>query len=280
MVSDRLPEPIETGGEKRMKSNRKTLSSKWLKTRIAEKSASLRPHVPETKRWGRSSFEGMLRRHGLVYVKPANGSCGVGVMRAELRRRTGAVDVQSGTTRVRLASPREAYGWIERRKPAKPYLVQQGIRVLRKEGRPIDFRVVIQRNGAREWEVSGMLARVASPGKAVTNGSQGGSIYSADDVLAEQAGKSEAARIAAGFERLARETARQFALSYPRMNELGLDIAVDKRLRSWILEVNTKPDPRPFALLDDPSMLQKILELAKGYGRIFDMTVRKAKKGR
>lgn len=261
-----------------MRSRRRTITDKWTKTRIIKGSAALKAHIPDTRRLDRCAFERMLKRYGLVYVKPVNGSCGIGVMRAE-RRGSEGVAVQAGTRVARFATSGQAFRWIVRRKGKRPYLAQRGIRVIRISGRPVDFRVVIQRNRVRKWEVTGMLARVAHPRKAVTNGSQGGSIRSAREVLVSQAGRRQTERLIRGFARLARLTAKQFARSYPRMNELGLDIAVDGKLRSWILEVNTRPDPRPFVLLDDPSMLRRIVRLARGYGRICNLKVTKAKKG-
>jgi hypothetical protein len=112
-----------------------------------------------------------------------------------------------------------------------------------------------------------MLARVAPPRKAVTNGSQGGRIHPVPRLLTGAVGKQAAGTLLRRFRHMARRTAGAFGRSFPGMNELGLDIAVDRTLRCWILEVNTHPDPRPFSLLPDRTALKRMLRLARGYGR-------------
>jgi glutathione synthase/RimK-type ligase-like ATP-grasp enzyme len=259
-------------------SERTAITSKWEKTKMLVGSPALAPHVPETKRMNGRTLKKLLDRYGMAYVKPVSGSLGNGVMKVE-REAQGTYRIHAGTRQKRLSTYREAYRWIDAHKRNRPYLAQRGIRVLRFGGRPVDFRVMIQRRSDRTWEVTGKLARVAHPLKAVTNGSQGGSIYPVDRVLARKAGRTRAQRLLRTFDRLARLTARRFGRFHPRMNELGLDIAVDGKLRAWILEVNTRPDPKPFKLLPDPAMLRRIVRLARGYGQTYNLKITKARRG-
>lgn len=255
----------------------KRIVSKWRKTVILAGSAALSAHIPETMRLNSPTLERMLNRHGLVYAKPDRGSLGIGVIRIE--KRGGVYRIHEAVRIVEKDSFRHAYEWIESHRRKGVYLAQRGIRVIRHGGRPVDFRVMAQRNAGGAWEVSGMLARVAHPRKAVTNGSQGGSIHDARVPLAAALGERRADRLQRQFRRLARLVAARFDSLHPGMNELGLDIAVDAQGRCWILEVNTRPDPRPFKLLNDQSMLRKIVRLGKGYGRVYNLRVTKARKG-
>ncbi|MBB6733792.1 YheC/YheD family protein [Cohnella zeiphila] len=247
--------------------SRSTMSSKWRKTKVLTGSRRLARHVPRTEKLNERVLGSMLRRYGMIYIKPIAGSLGVGVMKVE---RIGAqVRIHAGTRKTRHASSREAYRWILRHKRKGTYLAQKGIRTLRHRGRPVDFRVVVQRNydKGRAWEITGMLARVAHPRKAVTNASQGGRIHPVPRLLAGTVGRSAAGTLLRRFRGLARTTAGAFGRAFPAMNELGLDIAVDRKLRCWILEVNTRPDLRPFSLLPDRAVLKRMLKLARGYGR-------------
>ncbi len=258
-------------------SKRTTESSKWIKTKLLEGSAALVRHIPATRRLTSSSLGRMLSRHGMVYIKPVFGSCGVGVMRIERAR--GGWAVRDGAKRRVFASRADLFGWVRKRIGRKPYLVQRGIHVLRLRGRPIDYRVVVQKGRKNGWKVTGVAARVASPRKAVTNGSQGGSIYAARSLLRRTAGKKQAKKLLSRFGSMAHATAKRFERSYPRMKELGLDIAVDRRKRAWIIEVNTRPDPCPFTRLDDRSMLRRIIRYARGYGRTYALNCTKARRG-
>ncbi|PYI52704.1 YheC/YheD family protein [Paenibacillus flagellatus] len=253
------------------------VSSKLVKTRLLVRDRELSRHVPDTREFARRVLAEMLDRYGLVYLKPDTGSLGVGVMRIEKRGRE--YRCQSGVNMFAFRSVSGMFGFVRSRMGGRRYLIQQGIRTLTREGRPFDFRVMIQKNPSRRWEPTGTVGRVARPRKAVTNGSQGGTIFRAVDLLrpfarADGADKAVLRRM----DRLARRTAARFGRAYPAMNELGLDIAVDRRLYPWILEVNTRPDPCPFTKLDDNSAIRKIVAYGRAYGRKYELTCSRAKK--
>ncbi|WP_256760619.1 YheC/YheD family protein [Cohnella sp. WQ 127256] len=254
------------------------VSSKWVKTRIIARSAFLSSHIPTTLRLTPHSLIKLLHQHGMVYVKPESGSRGVGVMRLDGAK--GKWSVRDGMKQHTFTTFGVMFKWLRSRINGKSYLVQKGIHVLRHAGKPVDFRVMIQKGRKVGWKVTGTVARVAHPLKAVTNGSQGGSIYASKALLQRIAGQKRATRILKKFNRLAYSTAHCFGQSYPRINELGLDIAVDRKHQCWILEVNTRPDPCPFTKLADSSMLRTIVKYGRGYGRSYNLTCNKARKGR
>jgi D-alanine-D-alanine ligase-like ATP-grasp enzyme len=57
----------------------------------------------------------------------------------------------------------------------------------------------------------------------------------------------------------------------PGMKEIGVDVALDRELRPWILEVNTRPDHCPFAVLQDQTMIRRIVHYGKQYGRTYKL---------
>ncbi|MFC5467409.1 YheC/YheD family protein [Cohnella suwonensis] len=250
----------------------KRVSSKWAKTKVLIGSPFLSAHIPTTRRLTRKSLKRLLAKYGLAYVKPEEGSLGIGVMRVGRR------SVQEGLRKRTFASYDEMYEWLRKRTAGKSYLAQRGVRMLKLQGRPIDFRVMVQK-GRAGWKVTGTAARVAHPGKVVTNGSQGGSIHDAGGLLRRLTDAGTAIRLQRKFKRLAKATAWRFQNAYPRMNELGLDIAVDRKRRAWILEVNTQPDPCPFTKLADASMLNEIIRYARGYGKTYALNCTKARRG-
>lgn len=74
------------------------------------------------------------------------------------------------------------------------------------------------------------------------------------------------------LKRLGLEVAAHFEQSFPRMKEIGIDVAIDRSMKLWILEVNTKPDPRLFNRLDNKQTIRRIVRYAKAYGRTMDLT--------
>ncbi|WP_308637385.1 YheC/YheD family protein [Paenibacillus silvisoli] len=253
------------------------VSSKLVKTRVLLGSKTLSKYVPATRAFSPRRLLAMLRQHGMVYVKPNTGSQGNGVIRVE-RTKRGTYRYQSGTAISRFKTFRAMRISLQRQISGRRYLIQKGIHVLRLDGRPFDFRIMIQKNPSRQWACTGTAGRVAHPGKIVSNGSQGGTIYTAAALVKPIAGGKRFIRLQRSMNRLALATAAQFGRAYPAMNELGLDLAVDRKLKPWILEVNTRPDPCPFTKLDNPRIIRRIVRYAKAYGRTYCLTCSKAKK--
>lgn len=257
---------------------KKYVSSKLIKTKVLLQNHSLIQYVPRTASLTSQRLLHMLNRYNMVYIKPVNGSLGIGVIKVEqigsnYRYRE---DIQTYTFRTF----HQMYDSIQRRIGSKPYLVQKGIIVLRHNNRPFDFRVMVQRNGEGTWDCTGVAARLAHPKRAVTNGSQGGTIYAAEEILRKVTDQAKAEEMVNQMRHIGLLTANQFGSSYPAMNELGLDVAVDRKHRLWILEVNTRPDPCPFTKLPDTTMIKTIVEYGKGYGRTYDLRCTKARKAK
>lgn len=259
-----------------MKDRRQNIPSKMAKTRVVLRSRELTRYVPVTRLFHRETLRRMLEMNGMVYVKPDIGSLGIGVIKVEKKGR--GYSYQSGTRRFNFPSFPALFRSLQQRIGRRRYLVQKGIHVLRHGNRPFDFRVMIQRGPSRRWEPTGIAGRVAHPYKIVTNGSQGGTIYPAGALLTPHGGKAGAGRIIRLMNRIARVTAAQLSRTYPALNELGLDVAIDRRLRPWILEVNTSPDPCPFTKLPDRRMIRKIVAYARGYGKRYRLVCNKAKR--
>jgi uncharacterized circularly permuted ATP-grasp superfamily protein len=154
-------------------SKKRHISSKLKKNRVLLKSRRLARHIPKTKRFSRHSLDKMLDRYKMVYLKPVNGLKGRGIMRA--KKTGGKYQLRKGTSSSVFKDVRSLYQSVRKKIRKKPYLIQKGIRTLRYHGRSFDFRIMVQKNERRKWEVSGIVGRVAPPKRIVTNRSQGGS---------------------------------------------------------------------------------------------------------
>jgi glutathione synthase/RimK-type ligase-like ATP-grasp enzyme len=218
----------------------------------------------------------------MVYIKPCCGSLGEGVIRVE-QRKTGSKKLsyryQAGTQVNIFSDYAEAYRSIRSETRGRSYLVQKGIRLLTYGGRPFDIRVMVQRNLQGKWEATGVAGRVAHPRKVVTNGSQGGTIYPVEELLNAYTGTGKCSTLISQMEEIGVKSAIRLSSAYPRLQEIGVDLALDRRLTPWILEVNTAPDPCPFTKLSDPRMLNQIIKYGQAYGRTYNLKCMKAKRG-
>ncbi|WP_036729909.1 YheC/YheD family protein [Paenibacillus sp. FSL R7-277] len=277
-----------------MKEQISRISNKLTKTTILAKKSELKRHIPETRKLSRRVLQAMLQNHQMVYIKPCCGSLGEGVIRVEqriLRSNSGAggsgadsgnarsYRYQAGTRISTFGNYNEAYQSLLAETRGRSYLVQKGIRLLTYGGRPFDIRVMVQRNLQGKWEATGAAGRVAHPQKVVTNGSQGGTIYPVETLLKAYTRSEKRKTLLAQMNGLGVKCAIQLSSAYPGLKEIGVDVALDRRLTPWILEVNTAPDPCPFTKLKDPRMLNRIVRYGTAYGRTYNLKCRKAKRG-
>ncbi|GIP38565.1 hypothetical protein J31TS4_18450 [Paenibacillus sp. J31TS4] len=257
--------------DRRDKSYTQRVKKKWDKTKALLKSRSMRRYVPRTKKLTSGRLYSMLRKYGMVYLKPNSGSSGKGVMRVERSIRNGKRVYQWRWEHHRreYGSFRELYRGLRRYTSRKPYLVQRGIHTLRHRGRVTDLRVMVQVSPRGRWETTGIIARIAHRSKVITNRSGGGSIMKAGQLFKQHMSKKSAYRLLGRLDRLGVRIARQLTKTYPGMKEIGADIALDRNRRPWILEVNSTPVVKLFGQLGDRSMYRKIVRYGRAYGRKF-----------
>ncbi|WP_169084042.1 YheC/YheD family protein [Paenibacillus sp. PL91] len=245
------------------------VTSKWAKANIMLKSDYLRQYMPPTKLFSRGSLHSMLSEYGMVYVKPINGTAGNGVIRVE-RTNTPALGYRYQLDTKAMFSPsfEHLYQRLVKKKKKRKYLVQKGIHLLKHQKRRFDIRVMVQKNLRHEWEVTGIIGRLAHPAKIVTNYHSGGTPMGLDRLMVDHATHTELEAFNNRLRKLSITIANNLQVAYPKLKELGVDIAIDTKLHPWILEVNTRPDLYIFRKLPDQSVFQKVYRYAAAYGRL------------
>lgn len=241
------------------------LRSKWEKTQALLKNSRIAGWVPETKKMTKANLQAMLGQYAMVYIKPDQGSKGIGVMKIEKSRGSDSQNYRCQTgTRVRTFSVYESLEkYVQAFCGKRDYLIQRGIHLTRFNDRPYDLRVMVQMGPQNKWETTGMVGRLAERGKIVANGSQGAESVSVDVLLP----KPHRHRLKALLKNISLTTAHHLQKLYPSIKEIGLDIAFDPHFKPWILEFNTLPEPHPFMKLKDQRMFHKIIRYGKAYGR-------------
>lgn len=269
----------------RSQSRSRRIPDKWEKTEILRGDPELKKHLPPTQILTESGLREMLKQCGMVYVKPIRGSQGRGVMKVEMNEAKAAgrpvrtYAYQLGEKRLTFPVYNTFYRSILKDAKGKVYLVQKGIQLLKHKGRPFDIRLVVQRVPRGDWKATATVGRVAHPRKIVTNGSQGGTIYPTAHLLGSCANATGRLQLLKQMDQIAVRTAKRLSRVYPGIVELGLDIALDHKLKPWILEVNNRPDHCPFTLLKDQSMLRRIIRYGKANGKVYRLRCKKAKRG-
>ncbi|UKS25186.1 YheC/YheD family protein [Paenibacillus sp. HWE-109] len=248
-----------------MSTNRaSTVGSKWVKTKVLLRNKELRKFVPETRIYTQANLHSMLNRYKMVYIKPMNGSFGQGVIRVEKRDK---YVFQSGKVIKTFQTFLNLFSSLNKSKLNRTYLVQQGIHLLTHQNRIFDTRIMVQKNPKKTWEATGWIGRVAHPHKIVTNFHNNGKPLPLDLLLNPYLKNKKKEAYIQSLRLLGYQIAKHYQRYYPGFKEIGVDIGIDKKLKPWVLEVNTAPDPFIFNQLADKKMFFKVLRYTRANGR-------------
>ncbi|WP_274648381.1 YheC/YheD family protein [Paenibacillus humicola] len=242
------------------------VKSKWAKTNALLQSDTLSGHIPETIQWSREGLQTMLDECGMLYVKPDQGTFGGGVIRIE-KVDEDHYTYQLGTKLRTFPAFVQMADRLERELGSRPYLIQKGIELLKYNGRRFDIRVMVQKNLRDRWETTGIIGRLGHPLKVVTNYHSGGKPMTFETLMGSHLSPKAVKSYNNWLRTLGVSVASQLQTVYPRIKEIGIDIAVDTDFNPWILEVNTMPDPYLFRKLPDKKVYLKVSKYCKAYGR-------------
>ncbi|MCL6632973.1 MAG: YheC/YheD family protein [Alicyclobacillus herbarius] len=205
--------------------------------------SALSRHLPESAfSIDAMTLDRMLQRYQAVYLKPAGGSMGHGIMRIERQGEGYRLQVlKKGRTRTTVASDLgEVLRIMERERTGGAYVMQAAKELLKWEGHPCDFRVLLQKHRGM-WRVVGVGVRVAGDGVITTHVPNGGSIAAADLVLRHHFGP-RGGEVKRSLEHMAVACARAIDRHYrEQLGEMSMDIGIDQEARLWFFEANSKP---------------------------------------
>ncbi|WP_164462160.1 YheC/YheD family protein [Bacillus sp. FJAT-42376] len=195
----------------------------------------------------------MLHEYKKIVLKPVSNSQGRGILFAEkLSDFHYSLTKQENEdwTVIHFTHHEDLINELQHEKIFKKrYLSQSYIDLSLVNGRPFDIRVIMQKKSG--WVCSGIECRLAGLNQDVTNLSQGGSAFHIQEMLKliniekpeniinqiQQISKNLAARLD--------ETGEHFA-------ELGIDLALDRDQKIWLIEINFRPGYKGFIDLDYP----------------------------
>nr|WP_227013514.1 YheC/YheD family protein [Paenibacillus psychroresistens] len=248
------------------------IAHKWNVYQSLYKDRSIRAYLPETIQYHKASdLSPFLQKYPLVYLKPSDGTGGRGIL---CIRRLGnqLFLIQGRDLSRRIIPPRkmradqiaasfQSWGFKDH------YLIQQGISLALPDGRVHDYRLLIQKNGKGDWEVTGCAGRIGPLRSVTSNLHGGGKAMSMLKLLQSRFNSAEkVTEISKSMEQLSHLVAVHLEKHYGRLCELALDIAVSPTGQVWLLEVNPKPAREVFARIKEidtyESAIRRPLEYA------------------
>ncbi|WP_168122776.1 YheC/YheD family protein [Paenibacillus sp. HB172176] len=230
------------------------LRNKWTIHSLLAKDERFSSFLPKTRYIDSvKDIHSMLRSHRLLYLKPVNGTGGRGILRIE-KLRGGRLLVQGRNQDRRIVQPQrmnesqlDSYLGRWDLKNIR-YIVQQGIQLKLKDGRVHDYRLLVQKNGSGEWQVTGCAGRIGPPGSITANLHGGGKAVKMDELLKEWiTDETKISSVKSSVSEFGIAVSQYLELCYGALCELAIDIAIDRQGKIWMIEVNPKPAREVFA---------------------------------
>jgi hypothetical protein len=223
-------------------------------------------YLPETSPFiSYHQVEQMLSRYGHVYVKPINGSLGLGIRQIIYDRQKEAYYCKFHDTENRLlkfSTLEQLMDRVFRNKQLDKMIIQQGIDLIRYQHRPVDFRVHANKDTKGAWKISAIAAKVAGVGSPTTHIKNGGMIKTIDELFSEPELKRQ---LKEGLETAALDLSLSLEENLNGIiGEIGFDFGVDSNGQIWLFEANSKPGRSIFAHpgLKECDILTRRLSLA------------------
>jgi hypothetical protein len=213
-----------------------------------------------------SSIETMLSTHGHVFIKPKNGSLGLGVHQIIYDKHTDDYfcryqDVNGINRLQKFSSLERLMSIVFTNQSLEKMVVQQGINLLRSESRTIDFRIHTNKDDMGNWHVSAIAAKIAGPGSVTTHTRSGGDIKTIEEIFSNEESITYKERLS--------NTALLLSNSLDRnvegiIGEIGFDLGIDRNGAVWLFEANSKPGRTIFSHpeLKDFDLLTRKLSIA------------------
>lgn len=246
--SSRLTNKLEQFIGKGRVFNQVTRFDKWVIYNTLLKS-SIKPYLPLTRPFSASSIEQLLKVCPQVVVKPRKGCLGRGVHLLEKNPLKGLLLYDQELNQPQqFSNLTGVVNAFSRQGSLNELIVQRYIDIAEWKGRKFDLRVIVQKDRAGNWQVTGGFTRVARKRFYVTN--IGPRVCSLGCVIRP----TELDKVVL----ISKLAAQTLDTSFCHLGEVGVDMCVDRTGALKIIEVNGRPQKFPFNYLKDPEMRRRV----------------------
>lgn len=205
---------------------------------------SVEKYLPETHPFSSfSSIEVMLSKYGHVYLKPINGSLGLGVHQILYDKLHNhyfcRYQDRNGVNRLRKFSSLEGlFRNVFSNKALDKMIVQQGINLLKIDHHPVDFRIHTNKDDNGEWYVTAIAAKIAGSGSVTTHIRSGGEIKTLKEIFPEENSQLYSEKLSKAALKLSKALEKNMD---GIIGEIGFDLGIDRKGNVWFFEANSKP---------------------------------------
>lgn len=189
-------------------------------------------------------MEKLLSKYPFIYLKPTNGSLGLGVYKIIYNREEEAYYARYKTedfiNKLQRSSSLEALlSHILKNRDLSSYLIQQGIPLMKVDDSFVDFRVHTNKDDHGKWVVSAMAAKMSGKGSITTHANSGGIIKTIPEIFTDELELETVINKLTHASLLISEAIDTHMPGF--IGEIGFDFGLDKEQRLWMFEANSKP---------------------------------------
>ncbi|WP_246517461.1 YheC/YheD family protein [Clostridium aciditolerans] len=244
--------------------------SKWKVYKYLSKYPKIIGYLPKTIIY--KSFQdilNMLKEYGFIFLKASYGSKGRQVLSIEQIGEKYKIDFHSNGLKDELLDIEQLQEFVNEFTTMKNYIVQQGCRLIKHEGRNMDMRVLINKDGSGKWRAIYNICRITSKDATITNYYHGGSYANYKDIYPSLKRENPNINIPSHDEivNVTIKIATYIEKDYGPFGEIGMDMALDGNGKLWFIEGNAQPDKNPKLGLGDTKIIKlqwlNVLQYAK-----------------
>lgn len=202
---------------------------------------SFHPHLARTVHGTPDNIRKMMRMHRALFIKPNSGSIGVGIMRI-IRISSGwriSYAVRENRRRhwKHMSFTNSLPAHLLKKLQTRRFHIQEELPLATFRGNRFDLRVTVQKGATGEWQVAGMVGKVAPVGRFLSNVGQGGKVHRLATLLSEYP-DLHVGKVKHGIEEFALRVARYLETKLPDLADIGLDIGLTKKGKPLFIECN------------------------------------------
>lgn len=203
------------------------------------------PYLPETdNKITIERMEHFLAKYSFIYLKPVNGSLGLGLYKIIYNREENLYYVRFKNEEFqnklqRFSSLETLLGTVMKKKNLAGYLIQQGIHLLKMDGSYVDFRVHTNKDEHGKWIVSAIAAKLSGKGSVTTHLNSGGVVKTISELFPTEVEQQEVTQKLTNASLLISNAIDTHLPGF--IGEIGFDFGIDKEKKVWFFEANSKP---------------------------------------
>ncbi|WP_033829596.1 YheC/YheD family endospore coat-associated protein [Bacillus andreraoultii] len=206
------------------------------------KESSIKTYLPKTVQFSDDTLlKEMLDEFGYIYLKPDKGSAGAGIFQIKQTDEGIFVrfrDEDSQNRLIKFTHNTTLYRFLQE-KISEPYIIQQGIQLIRFNQQFADFRIHTNKNPEGKWVATVLACKLSGKGSPTTHVMAGGEVKTLDEIfINDEERKDYTKKLVRAVILLSEQLEKKMD---GIIAEIGFDIGIDEDGKIWMFEANAKP---------------------------------------